>query len=74
LTAHDKPTTTSTTTTNKKSNEKSSKPDIYENESVEDEMKRFLNKACGVDTDCGMSNFLICSDDKICEHKSLFPI
>lgn len=48
-----KSTSTSTTTSSTKNENK--KPDIYENESVEDEMKRFLNKACSANTDCGMS-------------------
>lgn len=45
-----------------------------ENESVEDEMKRFMNKACAANSDCGLSQFLVCSKEKICEHKMLFPI
>ena len=46
-------------------------------ESVEDEMKRFMGKACTANSDCGQSQFLVCNEvnkNKICEHKMLFPI
>ena len=48
-------TSTSTTSPITTTSADSDKPDIYENESVEDEMKRFYGKTCTKNTDCGLS-------------------